>query len=758
MGNALLLSKHDSSLIKGTFYMDGVIEIEASLKTEAALMITAIGYMDTTVFLEGSSDKYDLGVLHLKESPHALDGVTVKASRPLIDRSSDGTTTAFVENTLLASSSSMGELLSKLPNLLVDENGITVLGKGDPLYFLDGKRISQRQLQSIQVHQVAKVEIISNPSARYDAQGKAVVNIITVVNTMEGIQGTLSQNTSMARYLQSYTGVNLNWRKGKWALVGDYGIDRGRNWGTNLLDRETTINGMTSYFTNDYETNSRNAYAARYRLGASYKLNSKSEVSLEYLGSQNIWDQDSRATTTFTDAAMYETVIDANTGGVNRNLSNAINVNYKNVLDTLGSSLFIGAQYSDFVSDDESIIDELINDGTSIVSASRLNESGSSINFITGQIDLEKQFQKGLRLDLGSKITHAGNTGFVDFYSQPDGQSDYIYYPALSNDFEYAENIPAVYVQIQKSYDQKLSIEFGIRGEYTSARGKSHSLSQTVIDTTYFNLFPNASLQLSLGEALKLGISYSSSVNRPSYQALDPFLYYVDSLTSTQGNPELSPEYAHSFESSLSLKQYTLTLGYNYGRDVFRYAMFEGDNGPNSTILKQFNIQKEHSYFGSLTLPFIFKKFRSVNIVGLTLDRIRDNRVEFATDDFIPRAYLYTRNSLLIDQVGNIELNAQYLGTRFDGIYYRKPAFMISAGISRSFFKEKLNLSITASDFLRTFEVDGYYKFANSKVSYVRRFDSHFYRLSLRYTFGKLKEVNYSTRNVGEDADSRIQK
>lgn len=154
----------------------------------------------------------------------------------------------------------------------------------------------------------------------------------------------------------------------------------------------------------------------------------------------------------------------------------------------------------------------------------------------------------------------------------------------------------------------------------------------------------------------------------------------------------------------------------------------------------------------------MYKKFRSVNVLGLTLDKIKDNRVEFTTVECIPRAYLYTRNSLLIDKVGKIELNAQYLGTRFDGIYYRKPAFIISTGISRTFLKDRLKCSFSLSDFLRTFEVDGYYELANSKVTYVRRFDSYFYQLSLRYTFGKLIELNYSTRNVGQDAESRIQK
>lgn len=757
MGNALLLSKSDTALIKGAFYMDGKIEIVHPIASETLLRITSMGYMDTTLLIE-FGDKYELGTLYLRENSLELQGASVTASRGLIERSVDGTTVVNVKNTMFSTSTSISELFSKLPNLIADENGISVLGKGEPVYYLDGRRVSQSQIISLQVNQISKVEIISNPSAKYDAQGKAVLNIVSVVNDQEGLQGNLMQNTTLAKHVLSYSEVDLHWRKEKWTLAANYGLNYGRSWGTNLMTRETTIAGATSYFTNDYETNSLSKYAAKYSLGGRYQINRKSNISIEYLGAQKITDQDSEASTLFRDAAGIETTIEALTGGVLSNLSNALNVNYNNDLDTLGSSLFIGAQYSGFVSDDESIIDESIYNDKVLTLASRLNESSSSIRFVTGQADLEKYYQKGLRMDLGAKLSYANNIGKVDFFSQSAGQPDYIHYPELSNDFEYSEYIPAAYLQFHKSIGDKLKLELGVRGEYTKATGNSRSLSQTVIDTAYLNLFPSASIQFPAGKLVRVGLSYSSSINRPSYQALDPFLYYIDSLTSSQGNPELRPEYAHSLEGSFSLKQYTLTIGYSIGKDAFRYALLEGDNGPNSTILKQFNIQREHSYYTSLTLPFKYKKFRSVNILGLTLDKIQDNRVEFQTDDFIPRAYIYSRNSLLVDNIAKFELNAQYMGTRYDGIYYRKPAFTISAGVSRSFFKDRLSCSFTVNDFLRTFEVDGYYQLASSKVSYVRRFDTYFYRLSLRYTFGRLKESNYTTRNVGQDADSRIQK
>lgn len=758
MGNALLLSRADSSLIKGVFFLNGFFEVNNPTNVDVLLKISVIGYKDTILSVLNTEVSGDLGVIYLQDKLLQLDAVTVTANAPHIKRSVEGVTTANIENTILSSSTTPLEVLAKLPNLLVEENRVSVVGKGEALIYLDGKQVSMSQVVALSVSQISKVEIINNPSAKYDAEGKAVINIISIEDNHEGFQGKLMQRSTWAKHPLSYTSSNLNWRKGKWSVVSDYGIKFGKDWGTNLLTREVLGNGLSSKFINDFEDNSQSKYVANYRLGSKYQIDKSRNVTIEYLGSQNIKNQDSKAITSFIDPSDYETIINAKTTGALNNQSNALNLNYYQLNDTLGSNMFFGGQYSSFFSDDESFIDETIEKNLNNTFETQLNKSFSNITFATAQLDVEKNYLPRGKFNYGAKFIHAKNTGKIDFFTKHLIENKFIQIPDLSNDFEYSENISAAYMQYSKKMENNLNYTIGIRGEYTDAKGNSKNLSQTIIDTAYLNFFPDVSIQLPINKKIKLGISYSSRINRPSYQDIDPFLFYVDSLTSKQGNPELQPEYIYSIESSLSMTGYTFTFGYTYTRDAFRYVMIGGGNGPNSTILKQVNMQSENSYFISLTIPFSYKKFSSYNVIGATLDQILDNRPEFRTVDFTPRPYLYSKNSLLIDKIGEIELNVQYMGTRFDGIFYRKPFYTVSMGWSRAFLNKKLHCSFLINDMLKSFEVDGYYKLASSKVSYLRKFNSYYYHFTLSYNFGKLKEVNYKSQNVGEDADKRIQK
>jgi hypothetical protein len=756
-GNVLALSTADSSLITGAFFLDGQIDLPGIKAQNILLKITSLGYPDT-IFPVGNTGEtlLDLGLITISDPGIALNGFEVVASRPIFEQSLDGSTKVNVENTMLEQSTSTMELLGKAPNVVVSDGDISVIGKGNALLYVDGKRVPIDRLGSIPVSQIDQIEVITNPSAKYDAEGRAVINIITKKNPQQGLQGVFTQNTTMAKYFLSTTNLDLEYRKGKLSLSGGYGVSLGQDWGANLMTREVFATEGTYTSINDHLDQSYLTYVANYRLGAGFQISNTSDISVEYSGIQNVYDQDIISSTDFSDPTGNSTLISTTTDGQLNSYNNAVNFNFNKTLDTLGSSLFIGGQYSDFLSENESFIQETIGDGTS--AATRFNQSGSGIMFSTAQADVKKNFKGGSSLETGVKYTNASNNGVIDFFSKPNSDSDYVYFPSLSNNFEYAENIPAAYAQFSGEI-KKFSYALGARAEYTEAKGTSIALDQTVIDTSYFNVFPNASINVRITNKFGAGLTYSSSIRRPSYQALDPFLFYVDSLTSQQGNPTLIPELAHSIEGSMNYKMYALKVGYTYAQNAFRYALVPADDGrPNSAILQQINIQAENSYYASLVLPFQKKIFQSYNVIGITLDEVVDDRPEFEVTNLTPRFYVYTYNSLKLDKIANVDINGEYMGTRFDGIYYRKPAFSLSLGLSRRILKNKVNVSFMVNDVLKTFEVDGFYALAGSKVSYVRKLNTHFYRLTLAWRFGQLRDVIYNSKNVGEDEYNRIQK
>ena len=761
-GKVSILSIKDSSILRSVKLHKSKFEFK-NLDFQEVIVKTHLfdfPWQDSTFIVKLSpGNKFiDLGVLKITPKENGLKEVVISSRTSIYETKSNGDFVINVTNTILSSSTSVYDLLAKTPNIIIDENGVNVVGKGASIIYLNNKRIIENQLSSIQVNQIKKIEIITSPTSKFDANGKSVINIITNKSQSEGIQASITQNTTMAKHLLASSSININWRYKKWSALLNYGQDFGTNWESNILKREvSTIKGY-SESENNYEDNSKIKYTSNYLIGFGYDIDSSSTFSFEYMGDVFFRNQNSIATTLFKNETNSLIDISTKTYGNVANKSNSLNLNYNKFTDTLGSFLFCGFQYLLFGENNETFTSESIYQKAITYNALRKNNSLSSISYFVAQLDREKQFNNNRIINYGAKLTQASNSGQIDFYSRSIEQSNFIYYPNLSNDFIYNEFIPAIYTQFNKKQNDRMQYTIGVRSEYSTINGFSNSLSQKVIDTTYINFFPNFSFNYRIDEKWNVNLAYTSSINRPTYQALDPFLFYVDSLTSQQGNYKLLPEYNYSPELNIIFKQYTLKIGYTLTKDAFRYALVEGVNGQSSSILKQLNIQKQHSYFATLNLPFRYKKFQSLNVFGYTLDQIVDQRPIFQNLGVIPRVYFYTNNSFAIKKVGRLELNIRYLGTRYDGVYYRRPAYNLAFGLSRTFFKNKLKCLFLADDILRTNIVDGYYAMPPSKVSYVRKNNTHLFRLTMTYNFGNLKDVKYNSKDVGEDNAKRIKK
>jgi hypothetical protein len=758
-GNALALSVSDSSLIKGTFFFDGVFELSGVNEKEVLLKITSIEINDTLFLVTNNKSKNDLGTITVSQKGLSLDEVVVTASVPLFEQTKGGATKVNVKKTMLGSSTSVSEVLSKSPNVLVGSNGASVVGKGEALIYLNGKEIPYERLSSIQVNRVESIEIITNPSAKYDAEGRAIINIITVPNHSEGIQGALIQNSTMAKHFLSSSAVNLSYRKGKWSLKGDYGANFGKDWNQSKTKR--TFDTDQGIFVSDinHEENTRLTYTSNYSFGVGYQINKNNDISVEYDGLYNVFDLDVRAQNNSIDPVGFSSGLNTVNDGQTVNKNNSITLNYNSNLDTLGSTFFAGGQYSNFNTNLNDLIAEEIYENDRITyEAIRNNVGSNDIIIATPQVDYNRIFKNGGSLEMGSKYSYANNRGRVDFYSKANKTDEFIILPQFSNDFEYTENIPAAYLQFNGELKGKMKINysFGLRSEYTSSKGVTNVLDSIVIDTNYVNVFPNMAINGNLSKNWKLGFSYSARINRPQYQDLDPFIWYQDSLTSVQGNPFLKSELTQAFESTISLKKYSLKIGYNYSTNSFRYAVFPGGTGVNSVVLKKINVNQVNSYFGSLTIPFEVKFWKMYNTLSLTFDQIIDERTEFKLNKITPQFYFYSYNEFKVKKWFNIELYGEYVGEQNDGIYFREATGSVSFGLSKNFFKNALTCRFIANDVLKTYEEVGSYELGQTSTDYTRKLNTNFYRLSIVYYFGKLWNVVYRNKATGDEEFNRI--
>jgi hypothetical protein len=758
LGNVLLISASDSSLVKGEYFESGKFTIQHSNEIPVLLKVRSSGFRDTVLIIpDGQTQNIDLGQISMTSVVQGMDEVKVVGKLPLFETTTDGGLKVNVQNTMLAASTSLLEVLGKSPNLIVGEEGIVVVGKGIALIYLDGNQITMHQLGSISVNQVKHIEIISNPPARFDANGRAVILIKTIVNSSEGIQGTITGNATFARNFLPSVISTINYRKKKWSLSADYGIHLGKDWES--LTAVRTLSSTQGVFVSDNAHLSENkmTYVSNYKLGAQYHINDKHRISAEYRGFFNLVDLDETVSNEIElangDRADFNTYND----GRHRSLTYSAILNYFGDLDTLGSNLFIGTQYSAFSSDrrepvhEEYSVNEVFQYG-----ATRLSLGGNDINIFTSQLDYTKVFNRKSKLQLGTKLSIADNGGVLNFYSKQDGEDNFTFISNASNEFTYNELLPALYAQYSLEMN-KTKMSAGVRSEYTIAEGFSKALNTNVIDTNYINFFPSFTLQRSFTKTLSVGLGYSARIGRPNYRQLDPFVYYQDSLTSFQGNPYLVPELTNSFELDLNLQGFNFfKLGFNHSKNTFRDLIEPGNSGANSIVLRKVNLQQLNSYFAKLSVPVDYKFWSSFNTVSLTFDQIIDERPQFTISKISPQFYLYSYHKFNIKNWFNLEVYGEYVGRQNDGVYFSEPTYSISGGISRKFFKRKLSVRLIANDILRSYRQAGTFNVGDANVVYEQRLNTNFYRVSLTYNFGKLKNVNYENKETGKEERNRL--
>ncbi len=754
LGNALVISPQDSTIIAGTSFFDGRFELSNLNSEEVLLKLTSLEFLDTllTVHYEGDAE-IDLGDIVVAKALNELEEVVLVANLPLFETRADGTVQVNVENTILATSNSVQEILSRSPNVIVEDDGISIFGKGAAIIYLNGQRILSEQLANIQASEIKTIEIISNPSAKYDAEGQAVIHISTRTAAMEGVKGTLMQNLSVSEFSPTNTSttLSLDYRKQKLSVTGNYGMQLGayRFLLNTTRNRATEGDFFNSDITTDWVWDQE--YFGNYGIGLQYNFDADSYFSIAYNGLTNKLGgtESSNNTITFNGALeQFESVVNKD----DRTTQHAFVLNYGQALDTLGTSLYLGAQYSRY----RTLIDDVINE-ESVREGQRADRTlknlvNREIPILSAQFDVTKVFSKQDQLETGIKFGSVSNTSFSDFLVSQN-TIDFTLDEGLSRDFEYNEQIYAAYINYKRNPSDKLKYSFGLRSELT--RYDLAPDATEVIEDRYFNLFPSATLGIDLDDKKAWFAALSSRIARVSYQSLNPTIIYQDAFTSIQGNPNLIPEKIYALETGISTKKYVVKVGYNYTIDPLVGGAIQGED-PKTYVLQSFNGTRQHDVFASLSLPINTNWWTSMNSATLSYNKLIDARSSFGFRKTRPQAYLYTNNKFSLFEGLRLQCIVWYLSNRYDGIYARKNQAEITLGLETDFFENTLKLQLVANDIFQTNKPDGDYNLGNTLILFDRINNTQYFRFVATYNFGKLKQSNYQRKSSGEEENRRF--
>lgn len=757
-GNIHLLTPRDSSFIRGDFFLEGSFLLSNIRSKQVLLQFTSLEFADHYLLMD-NPDQTNIDLGEIKVSPYSLtmtDAVVVRAQRPTYTQMADGALEVLIANTTLATSNSTTEILARMPEVEVNEDGVlSILGKGQATLYLDGQPITLDQLALISPTNINKIAIIRNPSARYDASGGAVIEITTLHGRDNGARIRLQQNIGESNFggFQHFSSANLSINQGRFAVSANYALRAGQDRHVKFTTRNRVDPAIFFSSTVNVDWQRELKTYHQYGAGIQYGAPIGGTVSLAYTGSYEDLGGNTFNTNLLRDneeALDYSSTIFVDERDQNHTLS----LNYDKALDTLGSSIFFGSQLTRFNNHTDSPIDEFGETAMGPTFRKLRNVVDLGVQLHSSQIDYTKMLSRGRRLEMGFRYGRVVNEADLDF-SIANEENAYVLNTELSSVYVYQEAVLAAYTSYASALNERLNFSFGLRAEWTDYTLSLKENDPSPLKSQYLNLFPNTSLNWQLPGAFSLNFSYSARIWRPAFQSLNPNLIYQDPYTSIQGNPELVPEKVHAIEFTGKKGATALKLGYVFTFDPLGGGAIQGDS-PRSYVLKRLNFSERFAYYLTATRRFTTDWWTSHNNLSLYYTKVSSFDIEFTPSSPNIQPYFFTDNRFRCGNIGYLELLFWYRGELREGTFTRYDNANFTISLERTFLQDQLKVRFIMADIFNTMRGSGDYKIGETDIYFDNKWRSNYARLAITFDLGKLNKTRYSNQATGAREQARI--
>ncbi|QZE13889.1 TonB-dependent receptor [Halosquirtibacter laminarini] len=762
--NAYILSQKDSSFVEGTVSdRDGLVTINLD-KGSYLMRISYVGY-ETQWEKVDLSQNMDLGTI--KMIPLAgLDEVNVVAQRARIISKSDKVIFKVEDTYASNTSSDSYELLSKAPGLIVDTNNKTIgiIGKGtvivcvnDKEVHLDGDALTA-YLSSINPKDVKDIEIIDNPSSRFDASGNAgVLNIVMKKKVEDFLGGNISTNVRKREHGLDYGGNgSITFKKNRFSMNTSISRKK-REYQTNtILKQEHQNNLLVNEDATEFRDNNINGI----RTQANYDFSPKLSLSVGYNLSNyrygNVREGDQR--TDIFKENKYQRDHQNQYNNDEKNRSSVHNLYTQVDLTTNAKGDKLQLQSGTVRSKDKTD-NNLINHITpkTVTVADQLSRTKKDSEFSTFALDYYIKRDNGFELSFGAKYSDSKSSGAF----RTTNEADILLLDkpqSLSSNFVYNETIYASYIEATKKF-KKLYLRAGLRGEKT----KTEAI-ETVIDSVntndYMRYFPNVIIGYNASNGTSITFSFNKRFTRPWIWALNPATYYVGSKLIDQGNPFLKPMNSDNFSLRLGLKDFVASIGYIENRSMFNNQVSHFDEKREVFVWNRFNNYKQNKAYFNLNYNFHFKWW-TCRLTSSTAWQVTSNTDNRFTIEDNETWSSYFR----IDNDFKPFVNTAWKGLSFNLNYWGNTdkegksektygSSSLSFAANLSLMKEKLHITLSGNDILnkQIYKMDMYQN--NTITNFSKSNDIRSITLSLSYSFGG--NIDFKTKQVNRKEMNRL--
>lgn len=762
--NILVLSTEDESVVKGVSSNDFGFFIVNDLELgEYLVKISFIGYKEQTVRITLDENK-DLGVLTLEEASEALDEVNILVKKPTLKKEPDRLV-FNVESTPLVEGN-MFQLLKSTPGVLVVDNTILVKNTVPSVYVNDRKvQLSNEELVQLlegsSANSIKSVEVITNPSAKYDAESGVVINIVMSKNLIAGYNGSVSGNFEQGVFPRYQGGMNHFFKSDKVNLFASYTYSHNK---TNRND-ETTINYLNPDQSIDQTWKSdinRNTWTQTHNIGFNFDYTIDDQNTLSLSSNMMLLPyfryKIDNGTTVFDDSDNLDFYFGSDNFSSDKKYNLGFDLGYVHRFKNQGGRLSVDAHYTtyDYNRNQNVHSDYYDQNGSFMQSSSFRTDSDQENQIITGKIDYLLPFKDGGTLEAGVKGSAIESRSGILQYDIENGEETLD--PNNTNAFDYDERVFAGYLNYSKDWE-KLSLVAGLRTEQTNIKGVS-VLDDVTNKQDYLEWFPTASISYAFSDNFTLYGNYKRSIERPDYQSLNPFRFFLNDVTIVTGNPSLQPVFANHSVIGTSLFDFFTFEAYHKTSKNFLIDRPVQDNSENTLTYTPTNIEKSTEFGFDFVFNFEMAARWSVYFVTSfyhTEDRAVFDGIAVSQNQWSNYTSWSNDLTLLKDNSLSLNFNIIYASKNIQGFTVSKDLLLTDLSLSKRILKKKATVSLQVSDILNTQDFRMANRYLDQRSANTVDLDTRYVKLGFRYKFGNTT-LETNQRTIDQEETERLEK
>jgi outer membrane receptor protein involved in Fe transport len=771
---SLLSGKDSSSLRQTVSDKAGKFSFDAIAEGKYLVSITSIGHNPSfsPVFeISAGQSSVNLQPMTMNASSSNLQAVAVVGKKPFIEQKADRMVVNVDASPSNAGSTAL-EVLERSPGVTLDKDdnislkgkqGVTVMIDNKPTY-LNASQLAS-YLKSLPASAIDQIELMTNPSAKYDAAGNSgIINIKTKKNKARGFNGSVNLTHTQGIYPKPSGNINLNYRNGKanFFINGGYS-----HWeGFQHLDISRTYldpgpdKVVNSIFTQGTEMHFVNP-EMNLKLGMDYYLSDKTTIGFVVSGFQNKENNTSSSNIFLKDPhGNVDSMVMSPSTTHNTWKNGSANLNYRHQFDSTGKELTADLDYVRYSSGSNQYFDNI----TTYPNSSNRTETiltgnlPANINIYTFKTDYTHPLKKEAKIEAGLKSSYVNTDNLANYFNLVHGASEVD--TTKTNHFLYRENINAAYLNINKQY-KKWSIQAGLRLENTNYSGHqlgngTQANQDSTFSRSYFSLFPTTYISYAANEKNQFSLNYGRRIDRPAYQDLNPFLFFLDQYTYQAGNPYLQPQFSDNIELTHTYGGFlSTTANYSFTKSFFSETF---EQSGHATIVRNGNIgSRQNAGLAVSAQLHVTKWWMSILYSNVNYTKFDGFLYGEPVHVDATTLTLNLNNQFTFAHGWSGELSGWYRTKGVEGQIIIYPMGQATVAISKKVMGEKGNIKVGVRDFLYTNKVHGYINFQQTEATFRNVRDSRQLSVTFSYRFGKpIKAPSHRRAGGAGEEESRV--